>query len=249
MPLLVRSLPGAAVRAILDRTSIDEYDFAMLSAFGSTTFAKNSEDGGIVSTTFFFGVMSREASDADVPPPPADLTDSVPESVAPPDEAAATGPVVAAADNHAAEEEEDDDDEEEEEEEDGAAPLATGAGAADNAQPAAAAVPAPPPDAPAPPDSYNDQWVPLDRAAELLTDPDQLGVLQQAVRVFQLVAKLDRTPLSRPDLKWPAVASVVAASAGASAHDARLPVTVLSGFLGGMSASMCRRAYATNTTC
>ena len=216
------------MRAILDRTSLDEYDFAMLGAFGSTTFVQTPKPGAVLSTTLFFGVITRAVDGA------AALADAAASSSADmgaaadgtPADAGAAAPAEPEAGN------EDDDADDDDLEEDDAD--------ADAAPPAA-----PPADAAAPPDSYDDQWFPLERAAELLSDPDQLRVLQQAVGVFQLAAKVDHTPLSGSDVHWPVVVTPATAAAPAAAaaiapavmvpasDDARLPVTVLSGFLGG----------------
>ena len=215
------------MRAILDRTSLDEYDFTMLGAFGPVNFVKATEADGLVSTTLFYGIMNRVADDAAaaaggaVEPVPA-VVEAVPEAVE-------AGPAAGAAQDEV---EDDDDDDDEEDVEDVAA--AAAGPAAPAAIPGAAT--APPVSGPAPPDSYDDQWFALDRAAELLTDEDQLQVLQQTLRVLKLVAKVERTPLSSPDVRWPAAALASPAAAAAlapAAVDTRLPVTVLSGFLGG----------------
>ena len=194
----------------------------MLSAFGPVCFTKADGADGLVSTTLFYGVMNRIADDAAAvrpdDPPSAVAASAVDDAGG----AAASVPESAAAmvADEAVEDDDEDDEEEEEEEEEAAAatPAAppASAGAADGT--AAAAVPASAPVAesgPAPPDSYDDQWFSLDRAAELLTDVDQTNTLVQAVRVLQLVAKVDRTPLSLPDLRWPELAAATSTAVAA----------------------------------
>jgi hypothetical protein len=231
---------ASAVRAVLDRTSLDEYDFTMLSAYGPASFVREAAEGAVTATVLFYGVVTRNMDRASAPSAPAAAEAAEPAQAAPSAAAAvvaaAPPPAAAAVADEGEEDDDDDDDDEEEEEEEAAA--AAGATLAGPAAPAP--VPAVPSasDGPNAPDSYDDQWFTLERAAALLSDDEQQAVLAQAVRVFRLSARTERTPLSDPDVQWPAATTTTATAippVAAAAADTRLPVTVLSGFLGGMS--------------